>query len=516
MARDKPYDDAPMQMLPISVDRQIRPGTFEDTLDDLIDEKIDLSVFEARSKNDAGGAPADDPAMLLKIMLCAYSTGIIDSRRIEPRCREHVVGMALSADTVPHFTTMAHVVSSRSAASTMLFRHILLGCDAAGLIGQEMFAIDGGKLPSHASQAWSGTKADLTQKAQQMRRAVAHLLSKHQASDAADVDTPLQTAAARQMKTLNAAIEQVESFLATHEDKIGTSGKPKPSNITENDSAKMPTSKGVIQGYGGLALADRQPQVVVHAEAFGEGQERGLLVPMLQGGRETFNALNLSEDSLQAAKRTADAGYSSADNAESLFANEIDAYIADHLCRTRDPRVPSAKRHKPTRADESFATPKKDRKFQPTDVQLAPDHAHAICPAGKRLYKAGRHRDWRGSQTLPCRGTSCPWRQRCVRHPERPVVRHVACIVGRAPGTPEQYRSKMKRKIDRDIGRYEYSRRLGIIEPVCGTIRNTKRLNRLTRRGKRKVNAQWPMYGLGHNIEKIQRDGQLHEQLQSR
>ena len=198
-------------MLPISFDRQVLPGTFEHTLNYLIDEKIDLSVFEARYRNDDGGAPAYDPAILLKIILFAYSKGIIYSRRIEQLCRENVVCMALSADTVPHFTT--------------IFRNVLLVCDEAGLIGKEMFAIDGVKLPSNASKEWSGTKADLKNKAQKMQRAVEHLLSKHQANDVAEVDSTAQAAAERQIKTLNAAIDKVERFLATHEDKIGRSGK---------------------------------------------------------------------------------------------------------------------------------------------------------------------------------------------------------------------------------------------------------------------------------------------------
>ncbi|HEU4604260.1 MAG TPA: hypothetical protein VFS24_19960 [Steroidobacteraceae bacterium] len=46
-----------MKMLPVSFDRQVLPGTFEYTLNYLIDEKIDLSVFEARYKNDENGAP---------------------------------------------------------------------------------------------------------------------------------------------------------------------------------------------------------------------------------------------------------------------------------------------------------------------------------------------------------------------------------------------------------------------------------------------------------------------------
>lgn len=87
---------------------------------------------------------------------------------------------------------------------------------------------------------------------------------------------------------------------------------------------------------------------------------------------------------------------------------------------------------------------------------------------------------------------------------------------GFVPGKPEKYLDKMKRKIDSDVGRFEYSRRLGLIEPVFGNIRNTKRLNRFTLRGRRKVNAQWQMFCLVHNIEKLQRYGRLEEQRRSR
>jgi Transposase DDE domain len=85
----------------------------------------------------------------------------------------------------------------------------------------------------------------------------------------------------------------------------------------------------------------------------------------------------------------------------------------------------------------------------------------------------------------------------------------VAFFFGRTAGKPEKYLTKMQRKIDSDIGRYEYSRRLGTIEPVFGNIRHTKRLNRFTLRGRRKVNAQWQLYCLVHNIEKLQRYGPL-------
>ena len=90
MARYKEYDYSQGKFIPIHFDKQILPGTFEYTLHYLIDNEIDLSIFDLRYKNDETGAPAYDPAILLKIILYAYSRGITSSRKIAQCCRgEH-------------------------------------------------------------------------------------------------------------------------------------------------------------------------------------------------------------------------------------------------------------------------------------------------------------------------------------------------------------------------------------------------------------------------------------------
>jgi hypothetical protein len=61
----------------------------------------------------------------------------------------------------------------------------------------------------------------------------------------------------------------------------------------------------------------------------------------------------------------------------------------------------------------------------------------------------------------------------------------------------------MKEKIDTPEGRRTYSKRIGIAEPVFGNIRSCKKMDRFTLRGKVKVNIQWKLYCLVHNIEKI-------------
>lgn len=65
-----------------------------------------------------------------------------------------LIFMALSADIRPHFTTIADFISSMDKEISHLFLQVLLVCDHQHLIGKEMFAIDGGKLPSSAAKEW--------------------------------------------------------------------------------------------------------------------------------------------------------------------------------------------------------------------------------------------------------------------------------------------------------------------------------------------------------------------------
>jgi hypothetical protein len=110
MARYKHIDTSP-RLLPVDLARQLLPGTFEHALNHLLDSEIDLSWFDARFCNDETGATAYPPAMLLKVVLFAYSRGVVSSRGIERACREQVTFIALCGDSSPHFTTVANFVA---------------------------------------------------------------------------------------------------------------------------------------------------------------------------------------------------------------------------------------------------------------------------------------------------------------------------------------------------------------------------------------------------------------------
>ena len=86
MARYKPQDHNSL-LLPVVLSEQIIPGTFAFALNYLVDHELDLTALDAQFKNDEVGASAYDPRVMLKIVLLAYSQGLISSRTIEPSLR---------------------------------------------------------------------------------------------------------------------------------------------------------------------------------------------------------------------------------------------------------------------------------------------------------------------------------------------------------------------------------------------------------------------------------------------
>src|SRR3972149_3483595 len=119
-----------------------------------------------------------------------------------------------------------------------------------------------------------------------------------------------------------------------------------------------------------------------------------------------------------------------------------------------------------------------------------------ICPAGKKLYSNGRANNLRGFEALRFCGSQrdclpCTHRDRCFRDPEKTKTRQVAIFIGRSKQAPPSYLELMKKKIDTPEGRYQYSRRMGVVEPVFGNICNTLGLHRFSLRTRKQVDIQW-------------------------
>ena len=512
MARYKKYCYDQGKFLSVHFHKQISEGTFEYTLSYLIDNEVDLSPFDNKYNNDDTGAPAYDPAILLKIILFAYSRGIVSSRKIAQACAENIIFMALSADTQPHYTTISDFITQNGDEISHLFIEVLMICDELDLIGKNMFAIDGCKLPSNASKDWSGTKAELKRKMKKMETAVKKILKKHREVDISQVDQKIVKNEKQYTQTLKRQIKKIKSFLSDNDDRIGKSGKPIKSNITDNDSAKMKTSHGVIQGYDGVAAVDDKHQVIVHAEAFGQAQEHDLLEPMIEGTRKNMAAIGHKKDVFKKAKLTADAGFASEANMKLAAEQDIDAYIADTRFRQRDPRFNDVEKYKARSRKERAKKSGTIKKFTTDDFKFADDLSYCICPAGKRLYRNGGDTYSKGLHAVrfmgpKCACVPCTLRAKCLRHPDRTLTRAVAYFTGKRRSRQKTYTQKMKEKIDTEQGRAIYSKRIGTVEPVFAHLRYALRLDRFSVRGDSKVNIQWKLYSIVHNLLKVHRFG---------
>lgn len=476
MARYKPIDTS-ARFIAIDLASQLLPGTFEHALNHLLDHEIDLSGLDARYANDATGAPAYPPAVLLKLTLFAYSRGIVSSRAIERACREHVTFIALSGDTAPHFTTIAGFIRDLGDQIAHLFAQVLFICDAQGLIGREMFAIDGVKLPSNASKHRSGTRAEFERQAAKLEAQAARMLARHRANDEREAEPDPAAKEAVRIERLHREANKIRQWLRNHpEERAGAKGAIRKSNRTDNDSAKMATDKGVIQGYAGVAAVDGKSQVMVEAQAHGSGSEQALLLPVIEACADLRDEQTLI---------TADAGYHSEDNLKAL---------ADPL-------------------HDKAATGNENAKlYGPQDFAFDPHALSCVCPAGRRLYRSGSGCTIKGYAVVKFKGTlrdcvPCAQRNRCLRTPEKTKIRQVAFFRGKAKGAAESFTDRMKRALDSPRGRELYGRRIGIVEPVFANLRHNKNLARFTLRGQRKVDTQWKLYCMVHNIEKLAHHG---------
>jgi transposase len=492
MARYKPYDYQQRVLLPISLEDQLMPGTLEFAIHTLVEKRLDMSIFEGKYRNDETGRAAYDPKVLLKVVLLGYSRGLISSRKIEQACRENVVFIALACGQQPDHSTIAAFVSSMKDEILPLFRDVLLVCEEMNLLGGTMFALDGCKLPANASKEWSGTWAELRKKKEKIEAKVAQLLEEQVQADRGQEDLPGPRAAGttrqQQVEKLHQKAELLDTWLAENQPKQGAAGRENQSNVTDNDSAKMMTSHGVVQGYNSQALIDAKHQVIVHGEAFGNGQDHGHVPPMLTGALANLQSLGYGADYFKGKVLTADSNYHTQLNLKECQELELDAYIPDRKFRNRDPRFATQKR-------------RQVRRFTLKDFHHDEVLDRYICPDGKVLKLAVKrvlthghlYRKYLAAEE-DCQG--CPLRPRCI-YAAGAKRKQLLVPLG------ESLSKQMVEKIETEEGRRIYPQRLAIAEPVFANIRINKRLDRFTLRGKIKVNIQWLMYCLVHNIEKI-------------
>ena len=152
----------------------------------------------------------------------------------------------------------------------------------------------------------------------------------------------------------------------------------------------------------------------------------------------------------------------------------------------------------------------KDFVFDPVDLTC-------LCPSGEMLSfrcqgedKSGNLKAFFEGRLKQCR--QCKIKAQCMRNSSaadhrKGKCRQVSFILKKQQ--KQNFTDWMKRRVDSDEGKQIYSHRMSVVEPVFGNIGANKRLNRFSLRGKKKVQGQWQLYCMVHNIEKLNNNGKL-------
>jgi transposase len=216
MARYKPYDYDQFMMVPVSLEDQLIPGTLEYAIHHVVEERLDLSIFDDRYSNDETGRMAISPKVLLKIVLFGYSRGLLSSRSLEKACCENIIFMALACGLRPDHSTLAAFVSSLGKEIESIFTKVLLICEEEDLLGGTHFSLDGLKLSSNAAKEWSGTFADLKKKQEAIERKVKQALHEHRDADKREKGKSEIEHKRREkrIRRLKQKAERIEKFLA--------------------------------------------------------------------------------------------------------------------------------------------------------------------------------------------------------------------------------------------------------------------------------------------------------------
>lgn len=338
---------------------------------------MDLSDFEATCKVGRAGQPPFAPAMLLALLIYAYSHGVRSSRAVERLCRRDAGYRFIVGDDVPDHSVIARFRQRHAERMKGVFLQVLELCREAGLIRLGLVALDGTKVKANAS-------LDANRTASTLGEQIDRVLAEAEATDARedrqfgpDANGPAMPGdlkrRAERLARLKACQEKLQAQAAAAADgqekkiaareaeekatgrrKRGRKPKgPDPSvdpdtvaNTTDPESGILKTRRGWVQGYNAQAVVTTG-QIILAADVTTEANDVRQLIGMLDQAQANAEAVLGEEAVLGAA--VADAGYWSEANAESQT-GECELFIAtqkDHKQRAALREAPSPRGRMP-------------------------------------------------------------------------------------------------------------------------------------------------------------------------
>lgn len=322
-----PYDPQQQMLLPHALQDWLPEGHLAYYISDTVDA-LDLSALHVRY---AGGGPRNQPfhpAMMVKVLLYAYASGVFSSRKIARKLHEDVAFRVLGAGNFPKHRTLCDFRALHLPELAALFVQVVKLARECGLVKPGTIAVDGTKVKASASRHKAMTYQRMLESEAQLKQIEAlldeALLDKARATDAAEkhepeLDIPAEIARREaRLKVIAAARERLESRQRELDAAKGRSadderkprdkdGKPRrgkrhkrefgvpedkaQENFTDPDSRIMKRAGGGFdQCCNGHTAVDAQAQIIVAAELTNNGADNDRLPVLLQAVQDTLKA----------------------------------------------------------------------------------------------------------------------------------------------------------------------------------------------------------------------------------
>lgn len=339
----RPYDQDTLLAMPPSVRDWVTPDSLPAFISDLVDD-LDLAPFLA-AHDEPRGMPPYHPAMMLKVLLYGYATGVTSSRRLEERLRSDVGFMFLAGQARPGHKAIGEFRRRHLATFRALFLESLHLCQRAGMVKLGRVAIDGTKVKANASKHKAMSYARMPEREAALEAEVARILEEAEAIDRAEdalygdargdeLPEALRTREGR-LRAIRAAKAELEAEAKARTGDPDAKPDPKAQrNFTDGDSRIMLSKPdGWIYGYNAGAVVDEAHQVIVATELTTDPTDTRSLPGLVD---------QVESNTGKRPKRLlADAGYQSDDNLAHLAERGIDGYVAVKRDRHSAPRPPS-------------------------------------------------------------------------------------------------------------------------------------------------------------------------------
>ena len=334
----RPYEPDQISLMPPSMRDWLPSDHLAYFISDVVDN-LDLSVIMERYAGEERGYPPYHPAMMVKVLLYAYCSGVASSRKIEKRLCEDIAFRVLAANNTPDFRTISDFRKDHLKALAGLFLQVLKLCQKAGLVKLGHVALDGTKIKANASKHKAMSYKRMKEEEARLEAEVAELLKKAEAVDEEEdqrygkgkkgdelpKELAFRDSRLKKIREAKATLE-AEARLEAEKRPEKSDEDDRPSdkaqrNFTDPDSRIMPASDGkyFIQAYNAQAAVDSANQVIVAAEVTNKPTDRGQAEPMMEIVKDNAGQLP--------GQMSADAGYFSSDVVNNLTALGIDVYM---------------------------------------------------------------------------------------------------------------------------------------------------------------------------------------------